>query len=187
MKKQLRDAINAKRYNAPMKSYLWRVELPPNITGFTSFAQLQEIGSRIVSFTSPYVAIEADKEITGNSFWYYAKSSDIGTITLEVMEYEDNLSFKFFKAWKDMITPTVEGASNIFNPPFYYKGDIKLIRMNSYKNDIFEDLYKGYFPTSISDLTNDYETNSVVKFTVTLTGDDVIHKELIVDEEDNVL
>lgn len=187
MNKQLRASINKKRYQAPLKSYLWRVELPSNVTGFTTFSQLQDISTRVVTFNSPFTSIETDKEITGNSFWYFAKSSDIGSITLEVIEYEDGLSFQYFKAWQNMVTPKVPNASNLFNPPSYYKGDIRFIRMNSYKKDIWVDTYKGYFPTAISDLANDYETNGIVRFSVTLTGDDVVHEKLVIDEGDNKL
>lgn len=172
MNQELVEKIKRKHTKSPLRSYLWRVELPL-IPGFT-IEQVMEVSTRVVATTVPFVTLETDKEIHGNSFWYHAKSSDIGNITLEVMEYDDALTFTYFNTWLKMVS----NSNGTFNPPVYYKKDFKFYRMNTIKNDVVKDTYLGYFVAGVAELSNDYESNGVVRYTITLTGDSVKHEVL---------
>jgi len=167
MRDDARRIIDTKRLADPLKSFMWYVELPSNINNFGG--DVWEINSRISSISTPYHVFETGKEIDGNSFWYFAKSIDIGSITLEIVEHEDGLSFDYFKNWQQMIA----NSNGTFNNPVDYKRDINFFRLDSGKTKIIYDKYTGYFISGISDVANDYETNGLVKFTVTLTGDNV--------------
>lgn len=173
MKDDIRRIIDTKRRASPMKSYLWYVELPIDIENFDG--EVFEINSRISSINIPYPTFETDKEVQGNSWWYYAKSIDIGSITLEIVEHEDGKSFEYFQAWQKMIA----NQNGTFNPPKYYKKNVRVFRLDQARNKLIVDVYEGYFISGISDLANDYESNNLVKFTVTLTGDNVRHVNLI--------
>jgi len=166
--------INTKRImdtkrgaSSPLRSYLWYVELPANIPNFNG--DVFELNSRIMTINNPYNNLETDKEIHGNSFWYFAKNIDIGNITLEIMEHEDGRSFEYFKAWEKMIA----NNNGTFNPPAYYKRDIKIHRLDEMKNTVITDVYSGYFVSGVADLASDYETNGFVRYSITLTGDSV--------------
>ena len=172
MKENVRRIIDTKRISDPLKSFLWYVELPSDIVGFDG--DVFEINSRISSINIPFPNYETAKETQANSFWYYTKSNDIGSITLEIVEHEDGKSFEYFQKWQDMIA----NSNGTFNPPFYYKKNINFFRLDQTKTKILLDKYKGYFISGISDVANDYETNGLVKFTVTLTGDSVEHQNL---------
>lgn len=172
MREEARRIIDIKRTANPFKSYLWYVELPSDIGEFTG--DVWELNGRISSISTPYHNFETGKEIDGNSFWYFAKSIDIGSITLEIVEHEDGMSFEYFKQWQQLIN----NDNGTFNPPFHYKRDLKFFRLDSGKTKILYDKYTGYFISGISDVANDYETNGLVKFTVTLTGDNVERIEL---------
>jgi len=172
MREEARRIIDTKRIEDPLKSFMWYVELPSDIVGFDG--NVFDINSRISSISTPYNAIETGKETAGNSYWYFAKSIDIGTITLEIIEHEDGGSFDYFEKWQNMIA----NINGTFNSPNHYKRDLKFFRLDSGKTKIILDKYNGYFISGISDVANDYETNSLVKFTVTLTGDAVEHQKL---------
>lgn len=167
MREEARRIIDIKRNSNPVKSFMWYLELPANIEGFEG--DVWELNGRIASISTPYHTFETGKEIDGNSFWYFAKSIDIGSITLEITEHEDGMSFDYFKNWQQMIA----NDNGTFNPPNYYKRNLNFFRLDSGKTKIIHDKYHGYFISGISDVANDYETNGLVKFTVTLTGDNV--------------
>jgi len=181
MKQELIDLINKKKTTSPLKSYLWRVELPDlnkQTGGYVDgnfSGNIYDISTRITSITVPSKQIETDKASHANTFWYYAKAEDIGTITLDVMEYSDGLTFEYFDKWRELIASTK--VIGTFNSPIKYKRDIKFIRLDSMKNDVIVHTYKNYFVSAITEHSNDYESNSVVKYNVTLTGDDVLFQE----------
>ena len=173
MKDEIRRIIDTKRNAFPLKTYLWYMELPNTIKNFEG--DVFEINSRIISVNLPYPTFETEKQIQGNSWWYYARSVDIGVITLEIIEHEDGKSFEYFQAWQQMIA----NKNGTFNPPKFYKKNIRFYRLDQTKNKLIVDVYEGYFISGISDVTNDYESNGLVKFTITLTGDAVQHINLI--------
>ena len=167
------NAIKRRTSKPPLKSYLWRMELPVlDAGGYSSGISLEdqrEVSSRILSVSVPYNIMETDKAMHGNSFWYFPTSSDIGSITIEVMEYEDGLSYRYFDAWQKMIA----NNNGTFNPPNFYKRKVNFFRLNSNKDDVLIDTYSGYFVSGIGESSNDYESNNIVRLTVTLTGDSV--------------
>lgn len=188
-KYNIKETMNKFKTEPPMKSFLWRVELPDLSKGnrgggyilsndaFSAVEDLYEVdpyihlemSKRITNISIPFVSIETDKAIIGNSYWYYGKQNDIGSISFEINEYEDGLSHRFMDTWKAlMINP-----NGTYNPPVRYKRDIKFFRLNSTKSDIIVHTYKGYFVSAIADVANDYESNDIVKFAINLTGDSV--------------
>ena len=177
------DLINATKKRtllSPLRSYLWRMELPSldsrtYSSGLTQDEQF-EVSSRILNANVPYNVAETDKANHGNSFWYFAKSTDIGPITLEVMEYADGLTYKYFSSWQKMIS----NNNGTFNPPAFYKKQVKFYRLDTNKEDVLLDVYSGYFVSGVGESTNDYETNNIIKLTITLTGDSVARKRIFV-------
>jgi len=174
MRENAKRIIDTKRRDEPMRSYLWYVELPSTIDNIRA-GESFNINHRITSINVPFPSFETDKEIQGNSYWYFAKSIDIGSITLEVMEYEDGKTFEYFQAWQQMIA----NDNGTFNSPFHYKRDIKFFRLDDQKNKLVVDVYEGYFISGMSDISNEYEGNGMVKFTITLTGDSVTHTNMV--------
>ena len=185
----MKDNMNVLKTTAPMKSFLWRVELPDLSTGnrgggyllsneaFGAVEDLYEIDSyihlslskRITNISIPFVSVETDKGVIGNSYWYYGKQNDIGAISLEILEFEDGLSYRYMDTWKAlMINP-----NGTYNPPVRYKRDIKFYRLSANKNDIIVHTYSGYFVSAIADVNNDYESNELVKYAINFTGDSV--------------
>ena len=188
-KYSIKDNMNILKTTPPMKSFLWRVELPDLTTGnrtggyllsneaFNQVEDLYEVDSyihlslskRINNISIPFVSVEADKGIIGNSYWYYGKQNDIGSINLEILEFEDGLSYRFMDTWKAlMINP-----NGTYNPPVRYKRDLKFYRLSANKDDIIVHTYHGYFVNAIADVNNDYEGNEIIKYAISLTGDSV--------------
>lgn len=181
---------NKKKEN-PQKSYLWRVVLPNladqsklnqvtyDQASFEEAQQLEGIivnmseylSSRITNISIPFSTIETDKQIIGNSYWYYAKQNDIGSISFEMHEYEDGLTLQWLNAWQSLMI-TQNGT---YNPPVVYKKDLRFFRLSAEKRDIHLHVYKDYFISGIADMSNDYETNEITKYAVQLTGDSVEH------------
>lgn len=170
---ELARSIRRRTLKPPLKSYLWRMELPvldrEGYVSGISFDDQLEVSSRVVSVSVPYDTLETDKANHGNSFWYFAKSVDIGSITMEVLEYEDGLTYKYFRAWQKLIA----NYNGTFNPPVVYKRDVRFFRLDTNKEDVLVDTYHNYFVSGIGESSNDYESNSLVRLTVTLTGDSV--------------
>jgi hypothetical protein len=172
MNQRLKDALARRNTDDPLRSYLWRVEL--DMMHDFSLDEVFEISSRVLSITTPYHAFGVEKAKHGNGFWYFANTVDLGQITLEVMEYGDGLTFEYFDMWRRLIS----NPDGTFNPPVRYKKNLKFYRLDTMKQDVSLDTYTGYFVSSISEIANDYEANGVVKYSITLTGDEV-HREYI--------
>lgn len=170
MNQEMADLINRKRSAEPMRSYLWVIELPWLHSG--SRWLHQEVSSRVLSVSTPFSTFTTEKEANGNTVWTYAKGDEVGQFTMEVMEHEDGGTFDYFDIWMKLI----KNSNGTYNPPIRYKKDISFYRLNSFKSKIEKFTYVGYFPSGLSDLANDYESNNVVRYSVTLTGDS-FHKE----------
>lgn len=185
------NVIRQKQSESPMRSYLWRVVLPDLTLNFNKPSAVYgdgadsatelfgentninvDLSTRITNITIPFSTIETDKAIVGNSFWYYAKQNDIGTISFEMHEFEDGRTLQYLTAWQDLM-----GNSNgTYNAPNIYKQEVKFYRLSSNKQDLVVHTYAGYFVSGIADLSNDYESNDIVKYAVNLTGDSVSHE-----------
>jgi len=185
------DVITQKQSESPMRSYLWRVLLPDLTVGLQNSGAVygdgvrdaeilfattsninQDLSTRVTNITIPFSNIETDKAIKGNSFWYYAKQNDIGNISFEIHEHEDGKTLQYFEAWQNLMGNT----DGTYNAPVIYKQNVKFYRLSSNKQDIVVHTYAGYFVSGIADLSNDYESNDIVKYAINLTGDSVKHE-----------
>ena len=194
------DILTKKTYERPMKSYMWRVELPHlqsnlNKEGIvwdaTAAYPVHEIytrdpsvhlnvSTRVSNISIPFSSVDSEKGIQGNTFWYYAKSNDIGQISMDIYEYEDSLTHSYIDAWQKLMF----NDNNTYNPPVIYKHDLKFFRMSSNKTDLIVHTYKDYFITAVNDVSNDYDANEIVKWNITLTGDAVKHQVFDVSGKD---
>ena len=185
-------AIQSQQMAKPQKDYLWRIRLPelrtpPEASEFMNRASLdslrgtgdanfntENLSYRIINAQVPFFEISTDNQEHGNSFWYYATTNDIGSITLEIEEHEDGQTFEYFNYWKNLIA----NPNGTYNPPVYYKRDIHFLKIANVKMDLTLHKYKGYFVSQISDLSNSYDSNGIVRYSVTLTGDDMQYETL---------
>lgn len=131
-----------------------------------------EISHRVVSIDAPMPSYESKKNTAGASFVYTASNNDIGNISFKIDEMEDGLTLEYLTKWQSMIS----NDDGSYNPPAFYKRDIKIIRMTSTELDIHVTTYHGYFPTEISPIGYSYEGNGIMQYNVTLTGDSVSHQ-----------
>jgi hypothetical protein len=184
--------LRLRRNEPPQKSYMWRVELPDlsdrsRLSGVSydpnsfrladrlralNVMQQQMLSQRVTSISIPFSTVETDKAISENSYWYYAKQNDIGQIEFEMQEFEDGYTLQWLTAWQQLMIRSEHGT---YNPPVVYKKDLKFYRLSANKKDIHMHVYKGYFISGIADMSNDYEANDIVRYSVQLTGDSVEH------------
>lgn len=185
------DILSRKRLDPPMKSFLWRIVLPDllnkayinvgqvgvgdgvdnaiNILNARDRQYHLEVSSRVSNVTIPFNTFDTERAPQQNSFWYYAKHNDIGTITIECNEYEDGLTFRYFEAWRNMIV----NSDGTYNAPNVYKQNIDFYRLSATHEDLIKHSFKNYFISTIADQTNDYEGNEIVRWSITLTGDSI--------------
>jgi len=135
----------------------------------------RKISSRIVNISIPFISIDTEKVTSQNSYWYYARTNDIGNIAFELYEYEDGLSLEYITTWQNLMINDTYGT---YNPPAMYKKRVKFFRLNSSRDEIVVHTYHGYFISGVADISNDYETNDIVKYAVNLTGDSVLHESI---------
>jgi len=195
------DVMSQKRNDSPMRSYLWRVLLPDLTVGlqnngvtygdgvsnakdlFSGSNRINhDLSTRIVNMSIPFSTVETDKGIKGNSFWYYAKSNDIGSINFEMHEYEDGLTLQYIQAWQNLMF----NSDGTYNAPSVYKKDIIFYRLSSNKEDVVIHTYNDYFVSGVADINNDYEGNDIVRYAISLTGDSVEHRIVGLDDLKNV-
>lgn len=167
---ELEAQINKRSLRSPLKSYLWRVELPYLTNGESNNF---EISSRITSISIPFHQIETAKAKFGNGVWNYAQSVEVGQITLDVMEYDDGATLQYFQDWKSLMMEKGEGGSYVFNPPHEYKNSVLFYRLDTMKDDVILIEYTGFFVSGIAESANDYESNTPVRYSITLVGDDI--------------
>lgn len=179
----LKSVLQKKSQANPMKSYLWFVVLPtlditdPSLVvgdGINSVEDAVkfsngEISTRVSQITNPMPTFETQKAHNFNSYWYRASRNDIGNIQLEVEEYEDGLTHQYFEAWMKMMVNT----NGTYNPPAAYKKNIHLVRLSASKRDLQIFKYKGCFISDVADVSNDYETSNIVKYTYNMTLDEL--------------
>lgn len=170
---------------APLKSYNWYVILPdittdtnPELGGdgeiYTSqysaaykHITKEMLSTRVTNLTTPFITVETKKTAHQNSYWYTARRNDIGDITMEIEEMEDGSTIHYLRAWMGkMMNP-----NGTYNPPKHYKRDIIVFKVDDQKYQVQKFVYKGYFISSIEDMSSDYENNGFAKYSVKLTGD----------------
>jgi hypothetical protein len=133
---------------------------------------LDELSHRVTSIDAPMPSIESKKNTHKGSFVYTASNNEIGSLTLKMDEMEDGLTLDYITTWMNLITRD----DGFYNPPAIYKRDIKIIRMSSTELDIHVSTYHGYFPTEVSPVSYSYDSNGILQYSITLTGDSVSHK-----------
>lgn len=131
-----------------------------------------ECSARVKSVSIPTPAVETDKQISVNSYWYFAKGNDINEITLEIFELEDGLTLEYFTKWQSQIMNS-DGTNN---PPHFYKRNLKYVHMDTAHNEIIISTLSGFFPSSIQEIQADYESSEFTTYTITLTGDAISHE-----------
>lgn len=190
----IKDELRRKQTEEPMRSYLWYTLLPnlllntnkepvrqygtgDGILDAESLYQInqnihRDLSLRIANISIPFMSVETEKAMRGNTYWYYGKQNDIGNVSFEIYEYEDGLSLKYLQAWQNMMM----NSNGTYNSPVVYKNDIKFFRLSSNKEELVVHTYKNYFISGIADISNDYDANEVVRYSVNLTGDSVEHE-----------
>lgn len=189
------DVVQERQSTSPLRNYLWYAVLPDLTSGLNNVSATygdgvesavdlfyegainHKLSTRIVNISTPFSTVETDKETDGNSFWYFAKSNDIGTINFEMYEYEDGLTLQYIQAWQNLMF----NSNGTYNAPAIYKRDLKMYRLGSNKDELIQHTYKNYFISGVADIANDYEGNDIVKYAVSLTGDSVEHEIISVD------
>jgi len=173
----LEELIKKRSIRSPLAGYLWRVELPSLEIGGGTTSRNFEISSRITSINIPFHQIETVKAKYGNGVWNYGQSVEVGQITLDVLEYDDGDTFQYFQDWKSLmmtkVGDIVGGDSYVFNPPAEYKKTLKFYRMDTMKEEVIIIEYSGFFVSGVAESSNDYESNVPLKYSITLTGDDM--------------
>ena len=184
------EIVRKKSLSQPLRSYMWRVALP-KLTDSLNKTRVYgdgvglaralennnidphiDVSTRITSITIPGIAIDTEKAIDGNSFWYYAKHNDIGTITMEIQEYEDGLTLQYLKAWRSMMINSADEYKS-YNPPAIYKHDIVFYRLTTNGQDLIKHTFRNFFISGLGDVVNDYENTTCVSYPATFTGDSV--------------
>jgi len=132
---------------------------------------MNDINHRVYSFGAPFKSFDTKKITKGPSFTYAASQRDIGAISMTVDEMEDGKTLDYFNRWMGLIEPN----DWYHNAPAVYKRDIRYVKLSTTKLDLHYSIYRGYFPTEISPTETSYDGNSVLQYSVTLTGDSVDH------------
>lgn len=194
LKQLLDERLSTISKDSPMMSYMWFLELP-KIDGDDNDTSMIDLSSRISSVNTPFLQYETDKEKYGNSFWYYSKSVDIGNLTFEIIEMEDGKTRDYLERWQSMMLATIDPYSAeiharrdvvAFNPPNVYKRNLYMYRLDTLKNTVYFDKYSGYFISGIEEISSDYESSGFLKYSVTLTGDNISYKSVVLNKEDGI-
>lgn len=197
MLRQFQDyekSLTRRRNSEPARSYLWAVELPnlavapasggkskslraaeSDASNAIEPVNLQLLNSLVTSFNAPIFSFETDKVTDGNTFWYRATHNDISNISMTIEEQQDGIVWKYLNSWKNLITHSNGG----YNPPSYYKRDIVFYRLDMSKRTFQTFTYSNYFISEVSDVSNDYNSDEAVTYTVSFTGDSLVSVDTI--------
>lgn len=132
----------------------------------------EEINHRVFSIDIPFTSFDTAKNTHGTSFWYSAKHNDIGSISMRIDEMEDNATLTYLQSWFNRI----KNKNGTYNPPAFYKRNIRLIRLSGSKEELTVSDYVGCFPTSISEVSLSNDNGGITQYNVTLSVDDVTHR-----------
>lgn len=203
MTSYLSESIAKKNAGRPLKTYLWRVELPQlirNNRGTNEFRAMtqarqkvantslgqnepdtKDINHRISSISAPMESFGTDEVPENNSRWVSAQRKSINELTMEVQEYEDMKTLQYFQLWNAMIM----NRDGTYNPPAFWKRNIVVYRLSAAsKLAVSRHIYRESFVNSIGDIQSDYETADILKYSVSFSVDDILHD--IFDIEDQV-
>lgn len=152
-------------YDLSMESYSTGNRFVANINP-------DEIAHRVFSIDIPFTSFETEKHSEKSSFWYSAKNNDIGSITIRIDELEDNATLTYLQAWMSRI----KNPNGTYNPPAFYKRNLRVIRLSGTKQEVTVSDYNGCFPASIADSSLSYDNGGILQYSVTLSVDDVVHR-----------
>jgi len=200
MASRILDYTQRKNDQSPQYDYLWRVEMPiisshpidptsgnvmsggglygkVNTGGVSqkrdeSASDADEINHRVHSIEVPFYSFDTQKVNGAPGYIYTAHHRDLGAITVTLDEYEDGRTLKYINDW----THLVENPDGTFNPPALYKKTIKYYRMSSTNIDLHVSYYEGFFLTNVAALSSSQESDGIMQYSLTLTGDRVKHK-----------
>lgn len=190
MSLRFRDSLDKRRNSSPARSYLWYVELPslteakPNSANSLTYAtasriwnesgdrnynesEMKLLNSLVTEITTPFFNFETDKVVDGSTFWYTAKHNDIGNISITLEEQENGMVYNYLNNWRAMIV----NPDGTYNPPHFWKRNIYLHRLNLAKVEFQTFKFTNYFISEVSNLANNYDSNDVVKYQASFTGD----------------
>lgn len=181
----LKNLIEKREQLNPVKNYMWYCMLP-DLHVYDPYYPLHNdveiylnqidyeiqdtVSSRFATITSPFRNFDTEQTFYGNSVWKYAKTNNIPDITLELLDGEDGLTFQYFNTWMHLLR---NESDDTYNPPHVYKRNIKFYRINDAQEDIELIIYQGCFVSTINEITNDYESNELLKYQITLQSDNM--------------
>lgn len=183
------SALANRRNSPPQGAYLWCVELPnlddhPTDTSkspsfneavrslksnrfYVAELDMMLINTLVTSLNQPFFSIDTDKVVEGNRFWHTAKHYDISSISVTLEEQQSGIAWQYINNWRQLVLNRLGG----YNPPHFFKRDIKLHRLNPAKQVFQTFVYKGCFITEVTSLSNDYNSNSPLEYTMNLSVD----------------
>lgn len=195
----IEDVVARKLKQKPQLDYMWRVTLPalndmPDSTGVLSsyrashvspiamnrdnvagsLTTAQEVSDRVIEVNQPFVSFKVEDATYGPVNTSGAGAGDIGTMTLIIDEHEDGYTLRYINQWMGMIANSDKSR----NPPAYYRRNISFLRLGADESPISTDTYIDCFPIEINPVANSYENNDVLKYSVTISVDDVKHTNM---------
>lgn len=188
----IEDVLKLKYQKSPQLDYLWRVEMPvlsqysdptgavssyaqrylpalsnPTDPSVVSVAGAQELSHRVYEANTPHQSFAVDKSTYATTTTNSAGARELGSLSLVIDEFEDGKTLKYLQTWMSLIS----NKDLSRNPPVYYKRNIKFIRMNSVHNDIEATTYSGCWPSEINAISNTYDSNGMLQYSVTFQVD----------------
>lgn len=169
---------------SPLASYNWDVILPllsehkhgitgedPDVwqrAGKFTMEDTQKLSLRVQNITIPRETFDIGKAYSGHGEWKHVKRSLLGTMTFEIMEFEDGLTTDYLSTWISM----VHNPNNTLNPPAVYKRNIVLRRQSrDGSTDVITYNFTNAFISSIAEVRTNYSDNGIITYQVTLEGD----------------
>lgn len=189
--------LEARRRSNPARAYLWALELPdlanhpmppsPSLSmdraaaiwnskyvgGFGNtgniIVDLQLLATLAVDISYPMFDFETESRPLGASFTKKAGRKSISNLTITFEEQENGIVSSYIEQWKDLIY----NSDRTINPPFFYKREIVLYRVNIAKREFQRIRFKRFFMSSVANISNSYGSNEMLNYSVTFSGDDV--------------
>lgn len=195
----IESMIKKRRGMNPSRGYLWTVQLPDlneigdfNSASFTEAKNrwgsrshdMEALNTLVTEFTAPFFSVETEKVPYGSTFWYRGSHNDISNINITLEENESGDVYEYIMDWLAMkVNP--DGS---YNPPAFYKKNIKFHRLN-YQKRVFQTIeYGGYFPSEMPSQSNTNSSNEMTRYGLTLTGDEIVREQRFGPEEtDNAI
>lgn len=192
-KVKLKSALERKKNSTPQRTDLWIVRLPnlkehsnlttgktdlPSITNarshvssleyIESVGNMEKLNHRVVGITAPTATFDTDDVASGNGYWFTVAHNNVNNITLTIEEYQDGLSFMYFKTWQDLIKPN----GSLYAPPAVWKRPIEFYRIDISKNFWLQrTVYENCTPTEIEDVSNTYDEPEILTYNINILTD----------------